>query len=191
MTTLCRHYISTDPVTNLHSNAESSMGCPRATRCSEISPSGSFRRGMAAHRYFDSAQRLTHPLRVKAWTDARCDWPLVLSSLNEGEQILVHLVLVRRASAVRGALLHFEHRPLNDLGRKQRRVRDRNDLIVVAMHHQGRHVELLEVLREVRLREGLDAAKDRIDAREHSLVPEGFSHAFRNLRARPVVAVEA
>ena len=77
-----------------------------------------------------------------------------------------------------------------DLGGQQRGGADRDDLVVVAMKHQRRHVEPLEILRQVGLGERLDAEVGRREAGHHALQPERFAHAFRDLGARPVVAVE-
>ena len=58
------------------------------------------------------------------------------------------------------------------------------------MDDQRRHVELLEILGEVGLGEGLDAVVDALEAGLHPLQPEGVAQALRDLRARPVGAVE-
>ena len=65
----------------------------------------------------------------------------LVSRLDEREQILVDLVLVRRAHAVRRALVDLQRRVLDDLGREQGRGADRHDLVVVAVQDQRRHVE--------------------------------------------------
>ena len=58
------------------------------------------------------------------------------------------------------------------------------------MEDQRRDGYLLEILGHIRLRECLDAEIARRKARPHALQPERFAHAFGDLRARPVVAVE-
>ena len=58
------------------------------------------------------------------------------------------------------------------------------------MHDQGRHVDLLQVLREVRLGEGLDAVDDPFEARLHPLHPERIAQPLRHLRAGTIGAVE-
>src|SRR4029079_18632873 len=50
------------------------------------------------------------------WIAAARTRPIVASALDEGEQVLVHLVLQRRAQAVRRTLVDFEHCALDDLG---------------------------------------------------------------------------
>jgi hypothetical protein len=47
----------------------------------------------------------------------------------------------------------------------------RYDLIVVAVHHQNRHGNLLQVLGEIRLREGDDAVVVCLGASHHALAP--------------------
>ena len=58
------------------------------------------------------------------------------------------------------------------------------------MHDQGRDIELLEVLGEVGLGEGLDAFVGVLEAGLHAPEPELIQHALRDLGARPVGAVE-
>jgi hypothetical protein len=91
---------------------------------------------------------------------------------------------------MRGALVDLQRRALDQLRRQHRRGTDRHDLIVVAMQDQGRLVDLLEVFSLVRFREGLNAKIAGGHAGHHALQPEGLAHALRNLRFRPVVAVE-
>ena len=85
-----------------------------------------------------------------------CESRLLLR-LEEGQQILVDLVLERRAQAVRGALVDLQHRVLDELGLKQAGVGERHDLVVVALDDQRRDVDLLQVLGLIRLGERLDA----------------------------------
>ncbi len=58
------------------------------------------------------------------------------------------------------------------------------------MEDERRHVDLLQVLGEIRFGKRLDAEVGRGKPRHHSLQPERLTHAFGDLRARPVVAVE-
>ena len=64
---------------------------------------------------------------------------------------------MRRAHAVRCALVDLEGRILDQLGGQHGRGADRHDLVIVAMQDQGRDVELLQVLGQIRLGKGLDA----------------------------------
>ena len=64
---------------------------------------------------------------------------------NELEQIGVDDVGVCRAHAVRKTLVHLQRRVLHELGGELRRVGDRHDLVIVAVHDQRGNVEALEV----------------------------------------------
>ena len=57
-----------------------------------------------------------------------------------------------------------------------------HDLVVVAVHHQDRHRDLLQVLGEVGLREGDDAVVVGLRAAHHSLAPPVLDDRFRRLR---------
>ena len=91
---------------------------------------------------------------------------------------------------MRRARIDLQGGPLDDLRREQSRGADRHDLIVVAVQDQRRHVELLEILGEIRLGERLDAVEDGLDVRQHPLQPERVPQSLRDLGARPVGAVE-
>ena len=58
------------------------------------------------------------------------------------------------------------------------------------MKDKGWHIELFEVLSEIRLRESLYAVVVRLHSSLHALQPPARSDAFRNLCAWAVVAVE-
>ncbi len=79
---------------------------------------------------------------------------------------------------------------LDDLRGEQGRVSDRHDLVIVSVDDQGRNVELLEVFREVRLGESLDAIECAFEADGHRPQPEHVPNALRYLRTRPVSTVE-
>src|SRR4029077_4018609 len=86
--------------------------------------------------------------------------------------------------------IHFERGALHNLRGHQSRRADRHDLVIVAMKNESWHVELLEVLSKIRLREGLDAVIARFHPSHHPLPPPVLPDAFGNLGARPVVSVE-
>jgi hypothetical protein len=77
--------------------------------------------------------------------------------LAERQQFLVDLVFVRRAQAVGGALVDFQGGAPDELGLERAGVGERHDLIVVALDDERWHIELLQVVRLVGLRECLDA----------------------------------
>nr|GEU28259.1 hypothetical protein [Tanacetum cinerariifolium] len=112
------------------------------------------------------------------------------SGLQEGQQVGVELVLVGGGQAVRRAFVHHQLGVLQQLGRGAARRVDRHDLVVVAVHHQHRHVDFFQVGREVGFRELLDAVVRVLDAALHALGPERVAHAFGYIGAGTVVAVE-
>src|SRR5690242_11441680 len=59
---------------------------------------------------------------------------------QEGQQVLVDLVLEGRAHAVRRARVDLQRRALDDLGREPGRGADGHDLVVVAVQDERRHV---------------------------------------------------
>src|ERR1039457_3979455 len=61
---------------------------------------------------------------------------------------------------------------------------------VVAVDDQGWHVELLEVLREVRLGKRLDAVELVLETALHGPKPEGVPNALADFSARSVGAKE-
>ena len=97
---------------------------------------------------------------------------------------------VGRRHAVREAGIGLQGGLAQNLHSKPGTVVDRDDLVVLAMHDEHRHVDDLEVLGEVRLREGLDAVVVRLGAAHHALAPPVADEALRDLRAWPVEAVE-
>ncbi len=109
---------------------------------------------------------------------------------QEGQQVGVELLLVRAGEAVGRARIDLKARVLDELRGEEGRVVDRHNLVVVAMDDQGRNVELLEVFREVRLGEGLDAVECAFEADLHRPQPERVQHALGHLGTRPVGAEE-
>jgi hypothetical protein len=74
-----------------------------------------------------------------------------LSDIDKCQKFLVDLVLMRCAHAMGCAIVDLEGAVLNQLGRKQGRVREWDDLVVVPMQDQCRHVKFLEILGKIRL----------------------------------------
>src|SRR6266849_9546028 len=121
---------------------------------------------------------------IVVWTAAS------VSGAEESQEILVDPILQRGAQAVRCALVNFERGVLDKFGRKQGRVADWDNLVVVSMKNQRRHVESLQIFGEIGFGKRLDAKVAGRESSHHALKPERFAHAFRDLRARPVVAVK-
>jgi hypothetical protein len=70
---------------------------------------------------------------------------------NESKEILVDHVGVGGEHAVREAGIDFQRATLEQFDREQRGVFVRNNLIVVPVHHERRHVDVFQVFRLVRL----------------------------------------
>ena len=67
--------------------------------------------------------------------------PLQRLGSEEGQQVSVDLILMRGSEAVRRARIVDFLRALDESGRFHRRVLDGNDLVVLAVHDQGRDIE--------------------------------------------------
>src|SRR5665647_2274963 len=109
---------------------------------------------------------------------------------EEGQQIGVERVLVRVGRTMGAARIDLQRRVLDEFRREHGRSRDRHDLIVIAVDDQRRHVQLLQVLSEIRLGEGFDGIEFVLETTLHRLEPERVSHALRDLVALAVGTVE-
>jgi hypothetical protein len=89
-----------------------------------------------------------------------------------------------------GARIYLQGRVGNQLDRPAGGGVNGDDLIVVAVDDQGRHVDPLEVFGEVGLGEGLDAVVGALDADLHAPQPERTPNPLGDGRAGPVGAVE-
>jgi hypothetical protein len=65
-----------------------------------------------------------------------------------------------------------------------------DDLVVVTVHDEDRHGDLLEVLGEIGLGEGDDAVVVGLRSAHHSLAPPVLDDRLRRFHARSVEAVE-
>ena len=74
------------------------------------------------------------------------------SAPEESQQVAVDLIRVRGREAVRRTWVVYFFGALDEPRRLPRGVLDRNDLVVLPVHHQSRDIELLEVLGENRSR---------------------------------------
>src|SRR5829696_309277 len=109
---------------------------------------------------------------------------------KEGQQVSVDLILLRSRDAVRCTRIVDFLRAPDESGRLPRRVLDGNDLVVFAVQDQSRDIDLLEVLGEISLREGLDALVRVFEASLHAPVPELIQYTLRDLGPRPIGTVE-
>src|SRR3546814_6844330 len=66
----------------------------------------------------------------------------------------------------------------------------RHNLIILAVNDQHRHFDGLQVLGKVGFRKSLDTPITSLDAPHHPLPPPIVDQAFRDVRFRPVKAVE-
>src|SRR6266705_1716392 len=80
-----------------------------------------------------------------------------VSSSYESQQVGVNRFSLRGRHAVREAFVSLQRPVLQQLCRQWCGVGIRNDLIVVAVHHQDRHGDLLEVISKIGLGESNDA----------------------------------
>src|SRR5215208_2656045 len=92
--------------------------------------------------------------------------------------------------AVRRAWVVDFHRALDESSRLPGRILHRNDLVVLAVKYQSRHIELLEVLGKVGLGEGFDTLVSFLEPGLLSPEPELIQHPLRDLGPGPVGAVE-
>src|SRR6059058_3234902 len=67
------------------------------------------------------------------------------SALDEGEKVGIDHVCVRRAHAMWELLVDLQGALLEELRGQRRGIGDRDDLVVVAMHDEGRHVDEFQV----------------------------------------------
>lgn len=84
--------------------------------------------------------------------------------MDELEQVVVHVILVRRRDAMRRARVVDLLCARYQASRLFRGDRERNDLIILSVKEQRRDVELLQVTGEVRLRERRDALVGVLEA---------------------------
>ncbi len=91
---------------------------------------------------------------------------------EEGEQVGVDLVLMCGGDAVRRAGIVDVLGALDQPGGLDGGILDRNDLVILPVQDERRHVELLQVFGEVGLRECLDAFIGVQQAGLHAPEPE-------------------
>jgi len=89
-----------------------------------------------------------------------------------------------------GKPLYGQRPILQKLGRQRSRIRIGNDLVVVAVHVEHGHADLLEIVGEISLRKSDDPVVVRFRAAHHALAPPVLDFGLRRLGARPVAAIE-
>src|SRR4029077_18119848 len=110
--------------------------------------------------------------------------------LQEGEQVGIDRARFRGGHAVRKALVGLQGPVLQELRRQRPGRAIGNDMIVLAMHHQHRDINLFQGFGEIGLRERDDAVVMRLRTAHHALAPPVLDDGLRGLGARPVVAIE-
>ena len=124
------------------------------------------------------------------WTNGFFRSAGIPSNPEKGEQVGIEFVFVRVGEAVRTSWIDLQGGVFDELDRGASRGFDRHDLVIVAVDDEGWHVELLEVIGEVRLGKRLDAVELVLETSLHALQPERVANALADLSSRPVGAVE-
>lgn len=83
--------------------------------------------------------------------------PAAASSARVGKQFVVQALRMRQIQRVRPAFVHAQRRVTHALRRDRAGQAQRGGLVVVAVNHERRNVELVEVGPEVGLGKGRDA----------------------------------
>ena len=76
---------------------------------------------------------------------------------DESEEILANHIGIGGEQAVREARVDLQRTVFEELGREQRSVLVRDDLVVVPLHNERGYVDVLQILGEVGFGERLDA----------------------------------
>src|SRR6266481_722617 len=97
---------------------------------------------------------------------------------------------MRRDHAVRQVLVGLERAVLEELCGEWTGSLIWHDLVVLAMHDQNRHRNLLQIFREVGLRERDDAVVTRLGTAHHALAPPIPNERLDRLHSGAVEAVE-
>src|SRR5262245_65084089 len=95
-----------------------------------------------------SGVRWDAPFRARAERRAPTALTACVSALYESEKVGIDHVGVRRAHAVREPFVDLQLALFEELDGQQRGIGDRDDLIVIAMHDERRHVDDLQILGE-------------------------------------------
>jgi hypothetical protein len=82
------------------------------------------------------------------------------------------------STPVREAGIDFQRATLEQFDREQRGVFVRNNLIVVFVHHERRHVDVFQVFRLVRLGERFNSIVMGLCSAHHTLSPPILDHAL-------------
>src|SRR5271165_439939 len=111
-------------------------------------------------------------------------------TLRECEKLFIDNVSMGSAEAVRSARNHLQGAVLYELHAQASGIVDGHDLVGVALNHECRHVDFLEVFRLVGFGKSLDAVVGADDRGLHPLKPKRFANSLGNVGAGLVVPVE-
>jgi hypothetical protein len=78
----------------------------------------------------------------------------------------------------------------NESGRLDRRILDRNDLVVIAVQDQGPDIHLLKILCEISFGEGLDTLVGVLEASLHTPEPELIQRSLGDFSVGSIGAIE-
>lgn len=106
--------------------------------------------------------------------------------LDKVQQILIHLIDINIVNRMRSPRVHLELAMAQQLDRLQPSRLNRNNLVVIAVKHQDRNINLLQVLGKIRLGKILDAVVGGFEARIHSLLPPAPDLALALVGVGPV-----
>src|SRR5262249_7907901 len=91
---------------------------------------------------------------------------------------------------MREARVELQSGILEELDLEQGSALVRNDLVVVPLHDERWHIDVLQVLSEVCFRERLDTVVMSLGPAHHALPPPILDDAVERLRTRPVEPIE-
>jgi hypothetical protein len=88
--------------------------------------------------------------------------PRIVLAFDESQQVGVDRLGLGRDHAVGKVFVGFHSAMLQELRRQRSGGDIRDDLVVLAVHDQHRHIDLLQILGEIGLREGDNAVAMRL-----------------------------
>src|ERR1700733_16040397 len=106
----------------------------------------------------------------------------LLALFDECQQVFVDRVSFSGGHAVGKALVGDQCSVLQQLCREWSGIGIRHNLVVIAVHYQNRHSDLLQIFSEVSLGEGDNAVIMRFGAAHHALSPPIPDHRLRDFR---------
>src|SRR5580704_15632307 len=112
------------------------------------------------------------------------------SASDECQDVRIDHVGIRGHHAVWETGVEFERPMLEQLSLQQRSVFVGHNLVIVALHYEGRYRDRSQIVRLVSLRESLDAFVMSERAAHHPLTPPVLDNSLRSLRTGSVETVK-